>query len=131
MFNEKTRLDEKCDQRFNVVCGNRTEMQPPKGTNKNCPRKNGAFVHPNPAICDVYYNCIDDDPKEMRCITGLHFDEKSGNCVWPNTIDREGCKTAEGTFFSIFFSEVNFCCFRLFVQFYMRFLLYIFRTKKS
>lgn len=95
VFDDKTRLDVKCDRTFNVECGNRTELQPPNGTSEKCPRKNGVYAHPNPSICDIYYNCIEDDPVEMRCIPGLHFDKITANCVWPAVADREGCKSAE------------------------------------
>lgn len=73
-------------------------LEPPKGTNEKCPRKNGFFAHPSPAVCNVFYNCIDGDAIEITCTAGLHFDEYSGTCVWPDTANREGCKTPEGTF---------------------------------
>lgn len=96
VFNENIKLDEKCDRVFNVDCGDRTEMQKPKGTKKECPRKNGAYAHPNRGICNIYYSCIDDDPVQQSCTTGLYFNEESGNCEWPHSANREGCKTAEG-----------------------------------
>lgn len=70
--------------------------EPPKGTNEKCPRKNGFFAHPNPGVCNVFYNCIDGDAIEIRCTAGLHFDEYSGTCVWPDSANREGCKSEEG-----------------------------------
>lgn len=63
----------------------------PKGKNDFCPRKNGFFAHPDPVICDAFYTCVDGDYIENRCTGGLHFDEYSGTCVWPETAGREGC----------------------------------------
>lgn len=56
-----------------------------------CPRKNGFFAHPEPNVCDVFFNCIDGSAIEIKCTAGLHFDEYSGTCVWPDTARREGC----------------------------------------
>lgn len=71
-------------------------LEAPKGTNEKCPRKNGFFAHPNSNICDVFFNCIDGDAIEIKCTTGLHFDEYTGTCVWPDSAGRVGCKTAAG-----------------------------------
>ncbi|XP_031628366.1 protein obstructor-E isoform X2 [Contarinia nasturtii] len=95
VFDETIRLKNKCDQPFNVDCEDRTELQPPKGTNEKCPRKNGFFAHPNPGVCNVFFNCIDGDAIEIKCTAGLHFDEYSGTCVWPDSANREGCKSEE------------------------------------
>lgn len=62
--------------------------EPPQPT-KKCPRKNGFFAHPDPSVCNVFYNCIDGDAIEIVCTTGLHFDEYSGTCVWPDTANRQ------------------------------------------
>lgn len=70
----------------------------PKGTNEKCPRKNGFFAHPNRDICHIFYNCVDGDAIEVICTAGLHFDEYSGTCVWPDTANREGCKTGDRKF---------------------------------
>lgn len=71
--------------------------EPPKST-KFCPRKNGFYAHPDAAVCNIFYNCIDGDALEMKCTTGLHFDEYSGTCVWPDTAKREGCSNLESKF---------------------------------
>lgn len=102
VFDETNKLINKCDQPFNVDCGNRTELQEPKSLNEKCPRKNGFFAHPVQSVCNIFYNCIDGDAIEMACTTGLHFDEYSGTCVWPDTANREGCKSAEGELHSFF-----------------------------
>lgn len=34
----------------------------------------------------------------MKCTVGLHFDENSGNCVWPDTAKREGCDEGPSKF---------------------------------
>lgn len=40
---------------------------------------------------DILGNAI-----ENTCTAGLHFDEYSGTCVWPDSANREGCKSALG-----------------------------------
>lgn len=62
----------------------------PKG-NSLCPRKNGFFAHPDAAVCNVFYNCIEGEANEITCTSGLHFDEYTGTCVWPNDAGRQGC----------------------------------------
>lgn len=66
-------------------------IESPKG-NEKCPRLNGFFAHPDPTICNVFFNCIDGDVTELTCTAGLHFDEYSGTCVWPATAGRTGCE---------------------------------------
>ncbi|XP_068159046.1 protein obstructor-E [Drosophila tropicalis] len=90
VFDPLNRKVNKCDQPFNVDCEDRTELQEPIST-KYCPRKNGFFAHPDPAVCNIFYNCINGDALETKCTVGLHFDEYSGTCVWPDTAKREGC----------------------------------------
>ncbi|EAA04933.5 AGAP000989-PA [Anopheles gambiae str. PEST] len=90
VFDPTIRKINKCDQPFNVDCGNREELQPPRGNNL-CPRRNGFFAHPDPAVCNVFYNCIEGEANEITCTAGLHFDEYTGTCVWPNDAGRQGC----------------------------------------
>ncbi|XP_058791440.1 protein obstructor-E-like [Phymastichus coffea] len=90
VFDPLNRKVNKCDHVFNVDCGDRLELQPPQPT-KKCPRRNGFFAHPDPSVCNVFYNCIDGEAVEITCTTGLHFDEYSGTCVWPESAGRQGC----------------------------------------
>lgn len=60
-------------------------------SSKFCPRKNGFFAHPDETVCNIFFNCIDGDALETKCTVGLHFDEYSGTCVWPETAKRENC----------------------------------------
>uniref|UniRef100_A0A182M4T1 Chitin-binding type-2 domain-containing protein n=1 Tax=Anopheles culicifacies TaxID=139723 RepID=A0A182M4T1_9DIPT len=90
VFDPTIRKINKCDQPFNVDCGDRVELQPPRGNNL-CPRRNGFFAHPDPAVCNVFYNCIEGEANEITCTAGLHFDEYTGTCVWPNDAGRQGC----------------------------------------
>ena len=69
--------------------------EPARGTNDYCPRKNGFFAHPDPIVCDLFYQCIEGEYTENKCAAGLHFDEYSGTCVWPATANREGCHEAK------------------------------------
>lgn len=121
VFDPTIRKINKCDQPFNVDCGDRTELrklptrcltkqtdnnrmfffpEQPK-SNHDCPRRNGFFAHPDPTVCNIFFNCIEGDATEQKCTVGLWFDEYTGNCVWPETSNREGCvdatkKTADG-----------------------------------
>jgi hypothetical protein len=95
VFDATIRRLNKCDQPFNVDCGDRTELQPPRGTNEFCPRKNGFFAHPDSTNCDAFFQCVDGEYTENKCAPGLHFDEYSGTCVWPATANREGCHEAK------------------------------------
>ncbi|GJQ73126.1 Cpap3-a1 [Trypoxylus dichotomus] len=94
VFDPTIRKINKCDQPFNAECGDRTQLQPPKPS-KNCPRRNGFFAHPEPSICNIFYNCIEGEAIEIKCTNGLHFDEYSGTCVWPDAAGREGCESKE------------------------------------
>jgi len=96
VFDPTIRKINKCDQPFNVDCGDRQELQPPKG-NANCPRRNGFFAHPDPKICNVFFNCIEGEATELPCTAGLHFDEFSGTCVWPDAAGRQGCDSESQT----------------------------------
>merc|ERR1711976_416148 len=40
---------EPCDHYFNVDCGDRLDLQPPKGPSDLCPRLNGFYSHPDPS----------------------------------------------------------------------------------
>ncbi|XP_022225336.1 protein obstructor-E [Drosophila obscura] len=103
VFDPQNRKFNKCDQPFNVDCEDRTELQEPKSS-KYCPRKNGFFAHPDPAVCNIFYNCIEGDALETKCTVGLHFDEYSGTCVWPDTAKRENCNPEQRM------SETGFEC---------------------
>jgi hypothetical protein len=59
--------------------------------NHYCPRRNGFFAHPEPAVCNKFYNCIEGEHTEITCTAGLHFDEFTGTCVWPDAGGRQGC----------------------------------------
>ncbi|XP_055534169.1 protein obstructor-E-like isoform X1 [Wyeomyia smithii] len=90
VFNPSSKLSNKCDQVFNVDCGNRKELQKPNPVGV-CPRQNGFFPHPDSAICNVFYNCINGRELEMTCVAGLHFNFETGTCVWPDMANRVGC----------------------------------------
>ncbi|XP_028151209.1 protein obstructor-E [Diabrotica virgifera virgifera] len=96
VFDPEIRKRNKCDQPFNVDCGDRDQLQPPqpKGV---CPRLNGFFAHEDPTVCNKFYNCIQGDNTEQTCTAGLVFDEYNGLCVWPETIDRKGCNMQGNT----------------------------------
>lgn len=96
VFDPTIRKINKCDQPFSVDCGDRLELQPPK-SNHLCPRRNGYFAHPDESVCNIFYNCIEGEATEIVCPTGLHFDEYSGTCVWPDAAGRTGCGNKEAS----------------------------------
>merc|ERR1711955_25320 len=92
VFDPYSRKREPCDHYFNVDCGDRLELQPPKGPSDLCPHLNGFYSHPNPEVCHIFYACVDGTAEEYTCSSGLWFDEYSGVCNWPETTDRTECK---------------------------------------
>lgn len=56
-----------------------------------CLRQNGFFPHPDSSICNIFYNCVDGQEMEMACASGLHFDLKTGTCVWAENAGRPDC----------------------------------------
>ena len=67
-------------------------LEQPKGPSDLCPRLNGFYSHPDPAVCHIFYACVDGQAEEYTCSSGLWFDEYSGVCNWPETTDRKDCK---------------------------------------
>lgn len=58
-----------------------------------CVRQNGFFPHPDPSICNIFYNCVNGHELEVTCAPGLHFNSKTATCVWPETAGRSGCRS--------------------------------------
>jgi hypothetical protein len=102
VFDESISRFYKCDHPFKVDCGKRTKLQPPQPTSKFCPRRNGVFNHPDETVCNKFFTCDDGVHLDGTCVDGLHFDELSGECVWPDVVGRENCvekkKTASDGF---------------------------------
>merc|ERR1712121_412697 len=92
VFDPFSRKREPCDHYFNVDCGDRLDLQPPKGPSDLCPRLKGFYSHPDPGVCHIFYACVDGTAEEYTCSSGLWFDEYSGVCNWPETTDRKDCK---------------------------------------
>lgn len=67
-------------------------MQPPRGPNDLCPRLNGFYAHPDPAVCNIFYACVEGVAEEYTCSPGLWFDEYRGVCNWPTETERSSCK---------------------------------------
>merc|ERR1712184_132101 len=55
VFDPFSRKREPCDHYFNVDCGDRLDLLPPKGPNDLCPRLNGFYSHPDPSVCHIFY----------------------------------------------------------------------------
>ena len=103
VFDPFSTIHKPCDHYFNVDCGDRLELQPPKGSNNQCPRLNGFYAHPDPYVCNVFYACVEGVAKEYTCDPGMWFDEFSGICTWPIETKRSNCGTEhenEGNGFS-------------------------------
>lgn len=110
VFNVNLTRAGKCDQLFNVDCGNRTELrkfrlkphccsynltfrlETPNPTSEYCLRKNGVFPHPDDTICDIFFICDDGEHSETKCANGLHFEASTGQCTWPNVANRKNCE---------------------------------------
>lgn len=93
VFDPFSRKREPCDHYFNVDCGDRLELQTPRGLNDLCPRLNGFYAHPNPSVCNVFYACVDGVAEEYTCSPGLWFDEYKGVCNWPTDSERQDCQS--------------------------------------
>jgi len=93
VFDPFSRKAEPCDHYFNVDCGDRLQLQEPKGVNDLCPRLNGFYAHPNPNVCDSFYSCVDGVAEEYKCSPGLWFDDYKGVCNWPAETERTDCST--------------------------------------
>lgn len=78
----------------------------PKG-NALCPRKNGFFAHPDAAVCNIFYNCIEGEANEISCTAGLHFDEYSGTCVWPSEDGRQGCNPGVNSNYCVYYEILH------------------------
>lgn len=61
-------------------------------TSEFCPRQNGIFPHPDDTICDVFFICDDGGHSETKCANGLHFEESTGQCTWPDVANRKNCE---------------------------------------
>merc|ERR1712012_737309 len=53
VFDPFSRKREPCDHYFNVDCGDRLDLQPPRGPSDLCPRLNGFYSHPDPSVCHI------------------------------------------------------------------------------
>ena len=67
----------------------------PKGTTDLCPRLNGFYAHPDPAVCTKFYSCIEGAAEEYTCSPGLWFDDYKGVCNWPEDSERKQCSNGE------------------------------------
>lgn len=94
VFDPFSRKVEPCDHYFTIDCGpNRLKLQEPKGRNDLCPRLNGFYAHPDPAVCTKFYSCVDGVAEEYTCSPGLWFDDYKGVCNWPAETERTQCSS--------------------------------------
>ena len=86
-----------CSFPFSIDCSGREELQEPKPS-ENCPRQNGYFPHPDPKICDKFFQCVDGHANPITCPTSLVFDLNRGQCAYEEQAKREGCSTHSDNF---------------------------------
>jgi len=91
VFDQYSNKKTPCDHYFNVNCGNRTDLQTPKGPDDFCPRLYGYYSHPDSHVCNIYYSCDRGQKTEYICSPGLWFNEYKGVCDWPKDAEREDC----------------------------------------
>lgn len=85
---------ESCNYPFTVDCAERTELEPPKGT-ETCPRLFGIFA--DEQDCRVFWSCWGGEAKKYECSPGLAFDESNRVCTWADKVDRcQKKEVAEG-----------------------------------
>ena len=65
--------------------------EPAQGRDDLCPRLNGFYAHPDPAVCHIFYACVDGEATEYTCSSGLWYDEYTGTCNWPKDTERKTC----------------------------------------
>ncbi|ENN78822.1 hypothetical protein YQE_04722, partial [Dendroctonus ponderosae] len=99
VFDPLIRKRNKCDQPFNVDCGDRTELhilkdgfQCPKDSQKDA---NGVLVvHPkfaHPTDCQRFYVCLNGiEPRDLGCQVGEVYNEESQRCDAPENV--AGCE---------------------------------------
>ncbi|XP_042222696.1 protein obstructor-E-like isoform X2 [Homarus americanus] len=80
-----------CESPYVVDCGERLLLQEATYPSKYCPRANGIYADPDPQVCFRFFTCIQGLSTPTDCITGLHFDETTGLCNWPDSVGRTDC----------------------------------------
>lgn len=81
---------ESCNYPFAADCGDRTELEPPQGT-EFCPRLYGIFA--DETDCRIFWSCWGGEAKKYECSPGLAFDESNRVCTWADKVER--CKNKE------------------------------------
>ncbi|GAB6024879.1 Chitin binding Peritrophin-A domain [Chamberlinius hualienensis] len=76
---------ESCNYPFAADCGDRTELEPPQGT-EFCPRLYGIFA--DESDCRIFWSCWGGEAKKYECAPGLAFDETNRVCTWADKVDR-------------------------------------------
>lgn len=93
VFDEKT---QKCGYPHKVDCSGRELLQRATNTT-DCPRANGYFAHPDPAVCNAFHFCEGGKANLVDCPGGLIFTTEKGECDWPANTNRQGCSTEDKT----------------------------------
>lgn len=76
---------ESCNYPFAADCGDRTELEPPQGT-EFCPRLYGIFA--DESDCRIFWSCWGGEAKKYECAPGLAFDETNRVCTWADKVNR-------------------------------------------
>merc|ERR1712217_425405 len=83
VFDPFSRKREPCDHYFNVDCGDRLDLQPPKGPSDLYPHPKYA----DPNDCAKFYVCLNGiSPREQGCELGLVYNELTKQCDAPENV---------------------------------------------
>jgi len=97
VFDENNKQSAVCSFPISIDCSGREEMQDPQPT-ENCPRQNGYFAHPDPRICDKFFQCVDGVAYPNTCPTSLVYHPDRGQCAYEAEANRQGCSSNEENF---------------------------------
>lgn len=94
VFNDFSTEYGRCDLMHSVNCTGREDLQPPSPSGRLCPRQNGYYPDPDPAICNKFTQCTKGDANHLTCPSGLLFSLKTSTCQWPDQAGRN-CNSEE------------------------------------
>jgi len=84
-----------CEYPYNVNCTERPNLQPPRSTNRQCPRMNGFYAFPPQESCQKFHHCLEGQAYEKTCPEGVIFDDTKGACVHPDMASRTECSASK------------------------------------
>ncbi|XP_023319940.1 protein obstructor-E [Eurytemora carolleeae] len=94
VFDESSKKFAICKLPAGNDCKDRPEQQEPIPS-ENCPRQNGYYPDPDPAVCDSFFFCTEGKANPLTCSSGLVFDPSLGSCGWKDAVKRVGCEAKD------------------------------------